>query len=194
MNFINIQQDPWQASAGDLPAVVARPKTATPETPATPRAPAAHALFTLQDWLKQRAAWPAQQPVGIAVPNDAELDALLSDLPRVAMIALHFPKWTDGRAYSQARLLRTRHRFAGEIRATGEVLVDMVPLLLRTGFDAALLRADQNLQAAERALSFFKAHYQSDALAAEPIFSPARQARWARAGGEPAAAVQGSGS
>ena len=72
-----------------------------------------------------------------------------------AVIALHFPKWTDGRAYSQAVLLRARLRFAGEIRATGEVLVDMLPLLRRCGFDSAQLRAGQSLEAAERAMRFF---------------------------------------
>jgi uncharacterized protein (DUF934 family) len=63
--------------------------------------------------------------------------------------------------------------------------VDMVPLLLRTGFDAAVLRPDQNLEAAQRALTFFNAHYQADARADGPIFSPKRQARWARSGAEP---------
>ena len=67
-----------------------------------------------------------------------------------------FPKWADGRAYSQARLLRARYRFAGEIRATGEVLVDMLPLLARTGFDAVALRADQSQEFAERALSLLR--------------------------------------
>ncbi len=80
-------------------------------------------------------------------------------------IALVFPKWVDGRAYSQARLLRSRYRFAGEIRATGEVLVDMMPLLARTGFDAAAMRADQSQEVAERALSFFPdGHYQGDVI------------------------------
>ena len=96
---------------------------------------------------------------------------LLPHLPRLARIALQFPKWTDGRAYSQARLLRRRWRFAGEIRATGEVLVDMLPLLERTGFDAALLRGDQSIEAAERALRFFPGHYQGDTKEPRPLFA-----------------------
>jgi uncharacterized protein (DUF934 family) len=172
MKFIDIQQDPWQISAG------------TSEPAATTATPATRTLFSLADWLSHRATWPQHLEAGVLLPNDAELEPLLQDLQRLTLVALQFPRWTDGRAYSQARLLRTRHHFKGQLRATGEVLVDMVPLLLRTGFDAAVLRADQNLQAAERALSFFNAHYQSDALAAEPIYSPARQARWARAGGD----------
>jgi uncharacterized protein (DUF934 family) len=101
--------------------------------------------------------------VDLVVANDADLEQVAVDLGGVASIALVFPSWTDGRAYSQARLLRARHRFAGEIRATGEVLVDMVPLLARCGFDAIQLRADQSQAVAERALSFFPAgHYQGD--------------------------------
>ena len=81
-----------------------------------------------------RAAWPARLPVGVRLANDQDLEVLEPDLPRLALVALHFPKWVDGRAYSQARMLRSRFRFAGEVRATGEVLADMAPLLERTGF------------------------------------------------------------
>jgi uncharacterized protein (DUF934 family) len=74
---------------------------------------------------------------------------------------LQFPKWTDGRAYSQAVLLRGRLRFTGEIRAQGEVLADMLPLLRRCGFNAVQLRADQKLETAQRALGYFDDHYQT---------------------------------
>ena len=95
--------------------------------------------------------------------NDVDVETVAADLDRYASIALVFPKWTDGRAYSQARLLRARYRFGGEIRATGEVLADMTPLLARTGFDAVQLRADQSKEVAERALGFFPdGHYQGD--------------------------------
>jgi uncharacterized protein (DUF934 family) len=100
-------------------------------------------------------------PAELVLANDTDVETIAGDLGRVASIALDFPKWNDGRAYSQARLLRARYRFAGEIRATGQVLVDMLPLLVRCGFDAAVLRADQSLEAAERAFSFFPdGHYQ----------------------------------
>jgi uncharacterized protein (DUF934 family) len=80
--------------------------------------------------------------------------ALAAQLRGQRSIALHFPKWTDGRAYSQAVLLRGRLRWSGELIATGEVLADMLPLLRRCGFDAAQLRADQKTETAERALGF----------------------------------------
>jgi uncharacterized protein (DUF934 family) len=136
-------------------------------------APAAHALLSLEQWSALRAAWPANLPVGVVVPNSANVESLQEDLPRWSLIALQFPKWTDGRAYSQARLLRARFHFAGEVRATGEVLVDMLPLLQRSGFDAVQLRADQDRATAEAALHFFAGHYQGD-VATRPLF--ARQA------------------
>ena len=104
--------------------------------------------------------------------NDVNVETIAADLPGLSVIALNFPKWVDGRAYSQARLLRARYRFTGEIRATGEVLVDMLPLLQRTGFDSVQLRADQDIDAARRALSFFPAgHYQGDVGHPQPHFA-----------------------
>jgi uncharacterized protein (DUF934 family) len=63
-----------------------------------------------------------------------------------------------------------RLRYAGELRATGEVLVDMLPLLRRTGFDAVQLRHDQDRAAAARALDFFAGHYQGDVTEPQPAF------------------------
>lgn len=107
----------------------------------------------------------------VLLPNDFDIEALEPVLAHIELIALQFPKWVDGRAYSQARLLRSRYRFAGEIRAVGEVLVDMLPLLQRTGFSQAQLRADQRRDAAERALRFFPGHYQGDVAEHRPHFA-----------------------
>jgi uncharacterized protein (DUF934 family) len=135
--------------------------------------PAANRLLTLEQWHAVREQWPANLPTGVIVPNDTDIEALERDLPRLALIVLQFPKWIDGRAYSQARLLRGRYRFKGEVRATGEVLVDMLPLLARTGFDAVVLRGDQKRDSAERALRFFAGHYQGDTLQPQPLFARA---------------------
>ena len=97
----------------------------------------------------------------LLLANDADVLALDGEIGQHAAVALQFPKWTDGRAYSQAVLLRARLRYAGEIRATGEVMADMLPLLRRCGFDAVQLRADQQQRHAERALGYFSTHYQS---------------------------------
>jgi uncharacterized protein (DUF934 family) len=132
--------------------------------------PRAHALLTLEQWHAVREHWPADLKVGLALANTVDVAALAADLPRLAVIALSFPKWTDGRAYSQARLLRVRQRFAGELRATGEVLVDMLPLLARCGFSSAQLRPDQSPDAADLALSFFAGHYQGSVDEPRPAF------------------------
>jgi uncharacterized protein (DUF934 family) len=137
--------------------------------------PAAYRLLTLLQWHQVRSQWPLEFAVGVTLPNDIDLDEIVPDLPRLQLIALQFPKWVDGRAYSQARLLRARYRFKGDIRAIGEVLVDMVPLLDRTGFTSVALRADQDLEAAQRALSFFpspaSSYYQGDVHDNRPLFA-----------------------
>jgi uncharacterized protein (DUF934 family) len=134
--------------------------------------PAPHRLLTLAQWEAVREAWPADVPVGVLLPNTVDVEALSADLPRFALIALEFPKWVDGRAYSQAHVLRARLRYQGEIRATGEVLVDMMPLLQRCGFDAVVLREGERQASAERALGFFPAgHYQGDVLQPQPNFA-----------------------
>ena len=159
MKFIQPNQDLWHSAGGD------------DDGPAVTIAPRAHLLLSLVQWHSIRRHWPAALPVGVRLPNDTDVETVADELPRLALVALDFPKWTDGRAYSQAHLLRARFRYAGEVRAVGEVLVDMLPLLARTGFDSAVLRADQDPAAAERALAFFPAHYQGDVREAQPLFA-----------------------
>jgi uncharacterized protein (DUF934 family) len=164
MKFIDPTRDRWRTVSGE-------------DGPMVSIAPAPHRLLTLSQWNGAKAQWPADLPVGLLYPNDADVEDLAPELPRLALVALQFPKWVDGRAYTQARLLRVRYRYGGEVRATGEVLVDMLPLLKRTGFDTAQLRADQSLDAAERALRFFPGHYQGDTVEPRPLFArPAGEA------------------
>jgi uncharacterized protein (DUF934 family) len=92
-------------------------------------------------------------------------------LKGVTRIDLHFPKFTDGRAYSQAYLLRRRLGFKGEIRATGDVLIDQLVHMERTGFDVAVLREDQNLEIAQAQFARFKGYYQGDAVTTAPAFA-----------------------
>ena len=97
----------------------------------------------------------------LVLDNTADVLVLGTELLQHGTVQLHFPKWTDGRAYSQAVLLRGRLRHAGDIIATGDVLADMLPLLRRCGFTAVQLRADQKLESAQRALGYFDTHYQT---------------------------------
>jgi uncharacterized protein (DUF934 family) len=107
----------------------------------------------------------------LAVANDADPRTL--NLHGITRIDLNFPKFTDGRAYSQAFLLRRRLGFQGEIRATGDVLVDQLVQMQRSGFDAAELREDQDAAHAQRQFDRFSAFYQGDAVHAAPHFSRA---------------------
>jgi uncharacterized protein (DUF934 family) len=158
MQFIQPAQDPWRASVGEFGPL--------PIPPA-----ASHSLLTLEQWQAVRETWPADLPVGITLPNTAEVEDLAEDLPRFALVALQFPKWVDGRAYSQARVLRSRLRYRGQVRATGDVVVDMLPLLQRTGFDAVQLRDGQSEASARRALQIVTEHYQGDVHETRPLFS-----------------------
>jgi uncharacterized protein (DUF934 family) len=77
-----------------------------------------------------------EDPVGVIWPNNRNVAELEPHLRHVALVALVFPAYKDGRAYSQARLLRERYGFRGELRATGQVLRDQFLFLMRAGFDA----------------------------------------------------------
>jgi len=154
MKFITTALDAWQLACDDASAE-----------------PAAHRLFTLEQWQAARDTWPSGLAVGVRVPNTVDIETLEEDLPRLALVALEFPKWVDGRAYSQARTLRARLQYEGEVRAVGDVVVDMMPLLARTGFDAVALRAGQNQRHAERALGFFTEYYQGDVREPRPLFA-----------------------
>ena len=108
----------------------------------------------------------------VAMANDADpRDISLAGIER---IDLHFPKFTDGRAFSQAFLLSRRLGFKGEIRATGDVLVDQLAQMDRSGFTSAVLRADQDFALAERALKNYPGRvvgaYQGDAVETTPHF------------------------
>lgn len=109
----------------------------------------------------------------LSLPNDADLAPLAASgaLAGAARIELHFPKFTDGRAYTQAVLLRRRYRFAGDIRATGEVLVDQLEQMQRTGFTSAVLAAGQDIETGQRLLRHFSGHYQGDARTPQPRFA-----------------------
>jgi uncharacterized protein (DUF934 family) len=133
----------------------------------TPGDHALLALLTLPQWQAARDSWRPSLPVDILLDNTDDVLSLADDVPRLSLVVLQFPKWTDGRAYSQARLLRSRLAFGGELRATGDVVVDMLPLLARTGFGSVVLRADTRGHVADEVLQAFSGHYQSASNAPE---------------------------
>ena len=108
------------------------------------------------------------------VESANDVDPRTLALAGVDRVDLHFPKFTDGRAFSQAFLLRRRLGFQGEIRATGDVLVDQLVQMERTGFDTAVLREDQNVDFVQRQFDRYKAFYQGDILTPQPQFARAQ--------------------
>ncbi len=122
---------------------------------------------------------PVDAPEGPFISTDGvktlrlvnDCDVREVSLEGVERIELQFPKFTDGRAYTQAVMLRRRRGFGADIRALGDVLVDQVLQMQRTGFTSAVLREDQNVQVAKDTLNRFKAFYQGDALTGQPHFS-----------------------
>jgi len=98
--------------------------------------------------------------LGVIWPNNRDVDDLVPFLDRLAAVALVFPTFRDGRAYSQARLLRERHGYDGELRATGQVLRDQFMFMLRAGFDALEARKQSDVEAFATTAKRYSVFYQ----------------------------------
>ena len=97
---------------------------------------------------------------GVIWPNNRDIDDLVPYLDRLAVVALVFPSFRDGRAYSQARLLRERYGFDGELRATGQVLRDQFVFMLRAGFDAFEVKKESDAEAFTATAKRYSVFYQ----------------------------------
>lgn len=127
------------------------------------------ALVPFQLWLDE-ADLCVSLGIGIVVGDADDLALLAPHLPRVAVAAVPFARFTNGRGYSIARLLRGRYGYAGELWAIGDIMRDQIYYLSRVGFDAFALRADQDPQEALQALRDFSAPYQASADQPLPLF------------------------
>ena len=107
--------------------------------------------------------------IGVWLKPEDDLAEAEPYLSRLALVAIEFPKFNEGRGYSQARLLRSRHRFQGEIRAVGDVSRDRLAFMERCGFNAFALRPGESLESALEAFSEISLRYQpaEDAAAAK---------------------------
>lgn len=115
--------------------------------------------------------------VGVRLANSDDPAEIAEWLERIGLVVLDFPKYVDGRAFSQAQLLRRRYRYTGEIRATGQVLRDQLRLMIRTGFDAVVID-----EADAEAVFDFSAHefsefYQSASDTSDTVFARRQRAR-----------------
>jgi uncharacterized protein (DUF934 family) len=141
-------------------------------------------VVSLPRFLRLRADGEAHRGrVAVELRPDDDPALLGPHLSAVDMIAVRFPKFSDGRGYSTARLLRSRLGWQGELRATGDVLPDQVFYMHRCGFDAFEVRADKKLETALRALSTFSVTYQG-AEDGVPLYRRRFAARRALASGE----------
>jgi uncharacterized protein (DUF934 family) len=135
-----VESDPWvsEADGADAPRLL----------------PLAEALDYAQD----------NAPFGVVLQPADDVRALAPILERVAIVALTFPAFSDGRGFSQAMLLRERLGYKGELRAIGTVLLDQVPLMLRTGFDSFEVHHAPTIERlVERRLPGIDLHYQPSA-------------------------------
>jgi uncharacterized protein (DUF934 family) len=141
------------------------------ESIATMKLPAGPVLLPLAVWLARRDEILASAgQYGVWLDASEAAEAIAADLPRLAVIGVNFPKFTDGRSYSTARLLRERYGFQGEIRAVGDVLQDQLYFMKRCGIDAYALREDKDFVAALAGLRDFSDAYQGAVDQPQPLF------------------------
>jgi uncharacterized protein (DUF934 family) len=138
-------------------------------------------VVTLERWLADAETLRKRNaPVAIALTNDQSPSQIIDDLESIDAVFLAFPAYTDGRAYSQARLLRQRYGYKGEIRATGNVLRDQYAFMQRCGFDAFEISGGADLAGWGKSAAVMSAPYQTAADGAQAI--------WAKRHGQTASA------
>jgi uncharacterized protein (DUF934 family) len=129
--------------------------------------------------LVSRAVWSSQRealiargtPLGVRLEAPDDPASIADDLAHFALIAVHFPKFTDGRGYSIAWLLRRRYGYRGTLRAVGDVLRDQLFYMLRCGFDSFALRHGDQIEGALSAYRDFSEAYQSSVDRPVPLFA-----------------------
>ncbi len=118
-------------------------------------------IVSLTRWLAERETLLGRNtPLGVTLASSDVPDAIVNDLDRLQLVAVQFPIYKDGRGYSSARLLRERHGYEGEIRATGEVLYDQWFFMARCGIDAFDVAEGTTLAAFETAMNELSLVYQ----------------------------------
>lgn len=150
-----VASDPWVKVQGDEPVP-----------------PDVHAIVSPDRLAEASANEIAMRtaPLGVAWPNDRPVSELAPYLAQLSLVALEFPTFRDGRAYTQARHLRERYGFKHEIRAIGDVLRDQFLFMVRAGFNAFEVRKDADAAAFTRALYEFTVLYQPATDGRPPVF------------------------
>lgn len=127
-------------------------------------------IVPLKVWLEQKKQLLERTELGVWFASDERPETLRDDLDKFAVIAVDFPKFSDGRGYSIAYYLRARFGYTGELRAIGDVLRDQLFYMQRVGFDAFAPRPDRNIQDALKGLTDFSVVYQASVDEKMPLF------------------------
>lgn len=153
--------------------IVADDWTALPDEAPLPSS--GRIVVSLKRWREVRdAAKTGDACIGVRIPNTEDVIALWPEISDRPLIAVEFPAFGDGRAFSQAALLRKRLGFKGEIRAVGDVMRDQIYYMDRCGIDAIVPRADQDLQVCLTAFKDFAVPYQTAADGQPPVWARRR--------------------
>ena len=140
------------------------------QTAADAVVPEGKVIVPVAVWQAQREALASRAQVGIWIASDERPEALKGELENFAVVAVDFPKFTDGRGYSIAYNLRMRLGYTGELRAIGDVLRDQLFQMQRTGFDAFATRQDRNINDALKGLLDFSEVYQTSVDIKTPLY------------------------
>lgn len=132
--------------------------------------PGAAVIVPLALWRLEHQTLSARGDVGVWLAPTDDPEALAADVARLTLIAVDFPKFTDGRGYSTARLLREKYGYTGELRAIGDVLRDQLYYLHACGFSAFAVRPDRDPGDALRGLDDFRDNYQATVEHPLPLF------------------------
>jgi len=150
----HVENDRWETLAADA--------TDIPDVPV---------IVPLALWKSRREELVARRhPVGVWLAPEDEPGEIAHDFAHLTIVAVHFPKWGDGRGYSTAALLRRRHGYRGELRAFGDLGRDHLFMLARVGFDSFRLGERHDPQAALAAFNDFSLRYQGSVDDPEPLF------------------------
>jgi uncharacterized protein (DUF934 family) len=142
--------------------------------------PTGRVIVPLAVWLQQQTALSGRGDIGVWLDGADDPAMLATSLSRLPLVAVDFPKFTDGRGYSIAYLLRSRFGYRGELRAIGDVLPDQLFYMKRVGFDAFAVRADKDIRQALRCLQPFTDAYQGSWDTADPAYRRHKRA-WPQA-------------
>lgn len=140
------------------------------QTAAGALVPEGKVIVPLAVWQAQRESLAARAHIGVWIASDERPEVLKGELDKFAVVAVDFPKFTDGRGYSIAYNLRMRLAYKGELRAIGDVLRDQLFQMQRTGFDAFATRQDRNINDALKGLTDFSEVYQASVDQKTPLY------------------------